>query len=95
MYSMSPEISGWELALAMKRPLKTELYELHTIYEEEEEDEEEKFEDMTFLSDDSLCTRYTSKNGRFSYVVILMGLLISLLFLLGRPLLKANTVLLN
>ncbi|KAH9326504.1 hypothetical protein KI387_006682, partial [Taxus chinensis] len=50
-------IAAWELALALKRPLKTGLYELHTIYEEENEEE----------STDSQITRFD-----FKHIVILM-----------------------
>ncbi|GLJ37471.1 hypothetical protein SUGI_0761300 [Cryptomeria japonica] len=82
---MALDFAAWELALAMKRPLKTELYELHTIYEEEEE---EQIEDTPFLSRDSQVSRHKSQLEMFSFIVILVGILISLLALLDRPLPK-------
>ncbi|GLJ37477.1 hypothetical protein SUGI_0761400 [Cryptomeria japonica] len=76
---MSLEIAGRGLALAKKRPLKTELY---TIYEEDEQ-----IEDPTSLS--STDSRHKYQIDRVS---IFIGVMMSLLFLLVRPLLKACPV---
>ncbi|GLJ37468.1 hypothetical protein SUGI_0761240 [Cryptomeria japonica] len=82
----------------MKRPSKTQLYELHTIYEE---NEEENIEDTAVLSGNSEVRRHKSqlerfsRFERFSYMAILMGIMLSLLLLMGRPLAKASMLILN
>ncbi|GLJ37469.1 hypothetical protein SUGI_0761270 [Cryptomeria japonica] len=81
---MALDIAGWDLALAMKRPLKTELYELYTIYEEDENTEDT-------LSDH----RHKSQLERFSNVAIFIGVMVSLVFLLLRPLLKSSSLALS
>lgn len=90
---MGLDIEPWNLPLLVKRPSKTQLYELHTIYEEDEENVEE----IEFLSssDSQVTTQYKSQLERFSYMVILVGLILSLLLLMGRPLAKATTLILN
>ncbi|GLJ37475.1 hypothetical protein SUGI_0761380 [Cryptomeria japonica] len=87
---MSSEISGWELALEMKRPLKTELYELHTIYEEEEEEE---IEDAPLLS--SSDSTHRSQFERFSHMERFIAIMVSFILLLARPLFKACSVLMS
>ena len=72
---MAVDFAAWKLALETKRPLKTELYQLHTIYEEDEEIEET----ASLLSNDSQNRRHKSQFERFSYIVILVGIMISLL----------------
>ncbi|GLJ37476.1 hypothetical protein SUGI_0761390 [Cryptomeria japonica] len=79
---MSSEIAGWGLASAKKRPLKTELY---TIYEEDEH-----IEDPSLLS--SGDSRHKSQFDRVSHMKAFIGVLMSLLLLLVRPLLKACPV---
>ncbi|GLJ37472.1 hypothetical protein SUGI_0761330 [Cryptomeria japonica] len=89
---MALDFAAWELALEMKRPLKTELYELHTIYEEEEE-EEEQIEDITLLS--SSESRHKSQFERFSDTARFIAVMVSFIFLLIRPFLKANSIVLS
>ncbi|GLJ37470.1 hypothetical protein SUGI_0761280 [Cryptomeria japonica] len=87
---MALDFAAWELALEMKRPLKTELYELHTIFEEE--DDEEQIENRALLSIDSQNRRQKSQLERVSYIVIFM---VSLLLLLSHPLARAMTLILS